>query len=299
MYRYLILISILIIFCKNKDSVHRISSNGHPFEFLVDKPGQVIQLGQIAHCAMQMWVGDSLVLSSAFNGNLAPVRCIPKENIAVDDLQHDIIAELSLGDSITCKQPMDSMSLLKYKFTGVTEFTVVMKVEKIVNEEDNEAYMQDVRKTKSDSLLAGREYTEKLKSVIQKINLNKINNQLDSLINKPSGLSYYILENGKGEPLKPGYRIHFHLFSMLSDGSYLNSSWISETQNYVILGNHGTIEGLEEALKYLKVGDKAVLFIPYPLAYGEDGSGYVPPKSDMVVYVEIQKMIPIKLNNLQ
>ena len=48
------------------------------------------------------------------------------------------------------------------------------------------------------------------------------------------------------------------------------------------------IPGLKEGLKLLELGDKATIFIPYHLAYGETGRGrMVPPKTNLIFEVEI------------
>jgi len=47
------------------------------------------------------------------------------------------------------------------------------------------------------------------------------------------------------------------------------------------------IAGFKEGLQQMKVGDKATLFIPYHLGYGERGYAIIPPKTDLVFQVEI------------
>jgi peptidylprolyl isomerase len=47
------------------------------------------------------------------------------------------------------------------------------------------------------------------------------------------------------------------------------------------------IEGFKEGLSLLKVGDKATLFLPYELAYGENGNRGIPPMSNLIFEVEI------------
>ena len=47
------------------------------------------------------------------------------------------------------------------------------------------------------------------------------------------------------------------------------------------------IPGFKEGLQQLSVGDKATLFIPYHLAYGETGNRGIPPKSNLIFEVEV------------
>ena len=49
------------------------------------------------------------------------------------------------------------------------------------------------------------------------------------------------------------------------------------------------IAGVKEGLQLMRVGDKATLFIPYHLAYGERGRpGGVPPRADLIFEMEVK-----------
>ena len=54
--------------------------------------------------------------------------------------------------------------------------------------------------------------------------------------------------------------------------------------------NAKMIAGLKEGLQQLQVGDKATLFIPFYLAYGETGNSFIPPKSNLIFEVEILEL---------
>ncbi len=45
--------------------------------------------------------------------------------------------------------------------------------------------------------------------------------------------------------------------------------------------------GFKEDILTMKVGDKVRLFIPPHLGYGEQGSGPIPPKANLIFDVEI------------
>ena len=51
------------------------------------------------------------------------------------------------------------------------------------------------------------------------------------------------------------------------------------------------IPGFKEGLKQLHVGDKATLFVPYHLAYGESGTRGIPGKSNLIFEVEIIELL--------
>jgi len=55
----------------------------------------------------------------------------------------------------------------------------------------------------------------------------------------------------------------------------------------VTIGAHGVIAGWEEGLPYLAKGGKAKFFIPPGLGYGPQGSGEIPPNSNLVFDIEV------------
>ena len=54
--------------------------------------------------------------------------------------------------------------------------------------------------------------------------------------------------------------------------------------------NDRMIEGFKEGVRLLKEGDKATLFLPYNIAYGENGVQGIPPMSDLIFEVEINSL---------
>ena len=56
----------------------------------------------------------------------------------------------------------------------------------------------------------------------------------------------------------------------------------------------GMIPGFIEGLENMKFGDKAVIFIPSKLAYGERGAGNViPPNTNLVFELEMLESKPV------
>ena len=54
--------------------------------------------------------------------------------------------------------------------------------------------------------------------------------------------------------------------------------------------NDPMIEGFKEGIRLLKEGDKAILFLPYTIAYGKNGTRGIPPQSDLIFEVEIESV---------
>lgn len=133
----------------------------------------------------------------------------------------------------------------------------------------------------------------------------KFSKQLEQAISLTSGLKYFVTEKGTGEKLTETSKVLANYTLYFEDGKLLDTNKLetAETHNIVneyrkaanqyqpivcdISPNAQMISGFKEGLQQLHVGDKATLFIPYHLAYGETGNRGIPPKTDLIFEVEI------------
>lgn len=106
-------------------------------------------------------------------------------------------------------------------------------------------------------------------------------------ITTASGLSYVITKEGNGERPQVGQLIKVHYTGKLLDGTPFDSSVKRNEPIQFVLGIGQVISGWDEGLQLLSKGEKAVLYIPYYLAYGDRGAGIIPPFATLVFEVEL------------
>ena len=113
------------------------------------------------------------------------------------------------------------------------------------------------------------------------------NAQRDGVTVTDSGLQYMVLESGPDGAASPGAddRVLAHYHGTFVDGSVFDSS--VDRGEPAEFGLSQVIPGRTEALQLMSVGDKWRLFIPAALAYGEGGSGPIPPFSTLIFDVEL------------
>ena len=102
-------------------------------------------------------------------------------------------------------------------------------------------------------------------------------------------LRYVDITVGTGELAVPGQQFTVHYTGWLaSDGSKFDSS-VDRGQPFTFQqGAHRVITGWDQGFTGMHVGGKRRLFIPYQLAYGEDGRPpVIPPKSDLIFDIEL------------
>lgn len=122
----------------------------------------------------------------------------------------------------------------------------------------------------------------------------------------PSGLQYKIVKKGSAKKPIEGSEVFIHYAGYLENGSMFDSSIEEVAKQY---GKHdparaaanayspipfkagtksGLIPGFIEGIEQMNVGDKAVIFIPSHLGYGERGAGNViPPNANIIFELEM------------
>ena len=103
----------------------------------------------------------------------------------------------------------------------------------------------------------------------------------------PSGLQYKVLTEGKGDKPKPEDMVSVNYRGTLIDGTEFDNS--AKTGKPATFRVNGVIPGWTQALTNMNVGSKWQLFVPGPMAYGEQGNprGGIAPNTLLIFEVEL------------
>ena len=108
----------------------------------------------------------------------------------------------------------------------------------------------------------------------------------EDVVKTPSGLLYQIIKLGDGGP-KPTanseVEVRYH-------GELIDGTVFDESDTPVSLNLGGVIQGWTEGVQLMSVGDKFRFFIPYYLAYGEQGYSDIKPYATLIFDVELVKI---------
>jgi FKBP-type peptidyl-prolyl cis-trans isomerase FkpA len=105
-----------------------------------------------------------------------------------------------------------------------------------------------------------------------------------------NGVYYVVHKAVNGVNLNPGDSISVQYEGRLLNGTKFDSSYDRNAPFTLMVGMGQVIRGWDEGLMSLKRGEKATLYIPSGLAYGERGAGAnIPPNSILIFDIEIQK----------
>lgn len=100
-----------------------------------------------------------------------------------------------------------------------------------------------------------------------------------------SGLLIEWLRRGEGPTLRRDQRAIVHYAGWLEDGTLFDSSFQrGDVSNFRL---DQVVPGWTEGLQRMNVGSIARLTLPWQLAYGEAGKGEIPPRANLIFYVEV------------
>ena len=103
-----------------------------------------------------------------------------------------------------------------------------------------------------------------------------------------SGLRYQFIQRGEGKKAESGKTVSVHYEGSLENGKVFDSSYPRKKPIEFRLGQGQVIEGWDEGIELLRVGDKARFVIPAHLGYGSRGAGgAIPPNATLIFDVEL------------
>lgn len=157
-----------------------------------------------------------------------------------------------------------------------------------------------------------KEYNEKFGSV-KVAKVAYFNGVKATATKTESGLVYKIIQKGTGVKPAEAAQVFVNYAGYLEDGTMFDSSYAAVAKEFgkydesrdkgngyqpfpFQYGNKGgLIPGFLEGLNAMSFGDKAILFIPSNLGYGERGApGAIPPNANIIFEVEMLEKMPTK-----
>ncbi len=105
-----------------------------------------------------------------------------------------------------------------------------------------------------------------------------------------SGLQYKVIKEGNGKKPGPKDQVRCHYEGTLVNGMKFDSSY--DRNEPAVFGVNQVIAGWTEALQLMTEGSVWELYIPYQLAYGEQGAqGAIPPCAALIFKVELLEVL--------
>lgn len=269
---------------------YKTTDNGLQYKIIFDSAGTPTELGGLSYVHM-VYTNEKDTFESikANMGMPIPIR-LPDSLIFKASLEEGL-SLLSVGDSASFIVSTDS--LYKNIFRAP-------KPKEIKDGSMTTFYIKVVKALSKDSVrsLENKMKEERLASEVK----NQMQLQMDTVAiadyckqNKikakrtPDGVYYVIKKAAEGITLMPGDTAKAFYTGKLLDGAQFDSNVGGEPFS-VVVGYDQVIRGWHSGLMAMKKGEKATLYIPSALGYGERGAGgSIPPNSILVFDIEVLK----------
>ncbi len=116
------------------------------------------------------------------------------------------------------------------------------------------------------------------------------NGKRAEVVTTKSGLQYEVLKEGNDKHPKATDQVRCHYEGTLLDGTVFDSSY--KRNEPAVFGLNQVIAGWTEGVQLMGEGAKYRFYIPYLLAYGENGAGAsIPPYSTLIFDVELLEVL--------
>jgi FKBP-type peptidyl-prolyl cis-trans isomerase FkpA len=233
---------------------------------------------------------DTTVLQNNNDANNLPSMQLPKgwQKITPPNPFFEIFAQANVGDSLTLRIPVDSIPKGNPDLIGKKMINYEITVKDIKDSLSFVKYLdgKKAERAKKAELSTGRipEIQKNLEGLLAQYKAKTL-----KLEKTASGLQYLITEKGTGPVAKKGQPVAVHYYGVLTDGKEFDNSFKTGDPIKFPVGTGNVIPGWDEALMLLPEGTKATIFIPSNLGYGDQPSGPIPAKSELVFYIEVLK----------
>ena len=231
---------------------------------------------------MACYLNDSLYYD--WQGTQHDVYTQLQEPIFKGDLQ-EAYAMMHVGDSASFYVKADSVAVLYYEqdpnAVGLKPEDYFRYEVKLLDVESEEEFMANVEKMK-ESMMA-----ESRNALADYLQANNI-----TVEPEPSGVYIIPIEKGKGQCPQKGDKVELDFSATLLNGQSVGSTLDSPDKFSFVLGEGYTIQGWEEIVPKMHLGERVKAIIPFDLAYGDHSVGSIPSYANLVYDIKLLKITP-------
>lgn len=198
------------------------------------------------------------------------------------DLQ-EAYAMMHVGDSASFYVKADSVAALYYEqdptAVGLKPGDYFRYEVKLVDVKSAEAFKADIEKMKESML------QESKKALADYIAANNI-----TVAPESSGVYIIPMEKGNGRCPVKGEKVELDFAASLLDGKSVGSTFGKPEKFSFVLGEGFAIQGWEEIVPKMHLGERVKAIIPCEMAYGEHSVGEIPSYANLVYDIKLLKI---------
>jgi len=219
------------------------------------------------------------------------------------DGKHTIFGKVLEGQAV-----VDSIGMVKTVAGDKPEQDVVLETVKIIRKgkDAKDFKAANTFETNLAEAKVKEEKEEAARSEMKKENASKFMALKEEAKELESGIKIHYLERGEDVKIPDGSTVLANYAGYFEDGTLFDTSWqdVAELNGALNIAKRDQdgyrpmpakygpdapmIPGFKSGLAAMNVGDRALIFIPSHLGYGERGmGGIIPPNTDLIFEIEI------------
>ncbi len=278
---------LLIVSCKDSETV---TPSGYAYTAITEGTGELAKAGDYVLFTIKISGDDGKVLQEMAEGPQMPVIQIPAEMPKGKEANPvmEILAVGKVGGVYNLIMPVDSIPNAPLDVQSMKHIEYEIGIKHIKNEADYKTYMEEQQAVMQGKIAESMEKVPAIEQLVKTTIADYTSGKLETK-STASGLKYYIVKQGEGANAANGSKVKVNYYGALMDGTRFDDSFSRGEAFSFTLGVGQVIKGWDEGVALLNKGSKAFLFVPYAMAYGEQGSQpTIPAKADLVFYVELE-----------
>lgn len=289
----LTVVALMFTACGKKEGFE-VTDSGLQYQFVSKgESGLQPEEGQVVTLNLSMVSAGDSVLMEASNMPIQKVAEMWNMKGGIEEA----FAMLSEGDSLIAKVKAGDLFTRTWQRPVPVNMkeeeliTCVIGLKKIYDAEDfeKEQAMARVGEIESYRQQTLSDKKDQMEADIKIIDAYLKKNNIDAETSE-HGIRYVILEDGNGPKPEVGDQVHVNYTGNVLEGEYFDTSDEDKANEFglhdprrdykplpFVLGTGGVIHGWDEGIALLNQGAKAILYIPSPMAYGDQ------QKSEVIV----------------
>ena len=288
---YVLIVSLLLMAGCSMGQKDLSETGGYEFIYHKKGTGEKPNPGDYVILNAYVQVNDTIVENSTYTIDTLIQMVQPKQPGPQNPIM-ELLRHVRTGDSVSCVVPVDSFPQAPPFYRGQPTANYILNVFEVRSPEKFQAIRmkQEAEMAEEMALVSARlpEVEATFAKTLADYKSGALKDQMVAV--GTQGLEYIVLEAGSGPKKEFGQKVSARYYGGTeSDGKMFDTSFKKGSDFSFTIGKSSVIQGWHEAFQNLSVGDKAVVFIPSALGYGERGNPPIPGNADLVFYVEIVK----------
>jgi FKBP-type peptidyl-prolyl cis-trans isomerase FkpA len=268
---------------KSSGKTYKMSPTGVRYLFYKDVPGENAKQEDVVIMHMVLKTSKDTVLVNTYKQG-APFRAAVGKSLFKGSLE-DAFLMVSPGDSVSFLVNSDSLRKLGAQIPPQVEngsdLLFILKIEKVLSQEQVLQEQRELEKQQRE--MESKQIQIDSLLIEEYVRTNKL-----TATRTASGLYYVVKEKGAGAQPQKGQMVEVHYTGKLLNGTKFDSSVDRGTPFTFTIGVGQVIQGWDEGIALMKVGEKGTLLIPSGLGYGPRGAGgAIPPNAVLIFDVEL------------